>query len=418
MSRHQGALDTLVSEGFHSALTEERRRYCFLVDRHCTSTKIFINYHSKVRELLSQKLSSWQQSCSQPTRLPEQTVHMLRRIAPQTTGVAGIAEVLRQAKLGTTQPLEQKLSVQEVQPLLSGIPNSRRHQTSHSSQGQTPPTQTSHSIFIPANRMPQHTPSHIYTSACSSTTTSQLQSILLPTASTTSVISHNASVPTIASHCSTSSSSSLLGSPGHPNNFESACRSQAELYATSTLPVSRRPTSETQLGHLGTLPRVLPISPPTQVEALFPHMPGGGEMGGVGGTCLLHFLPGDTLTLLISEPRDGWHYGQNERTVRRGWFPISYTQPCTASAAQNENSPPLLSKMNSVSTGYLDRVGFPGMLHLSTKIGEDRNSPPLRQSHLRPRPCSVAVPDNIQPSAESSSLPPSPMRTNPFAHVR
>lgn len=48
MSRRQGELDTLVAAGYKSALTEERRRYCFLVDRQCCVTKLLINYHSKV----------------------------------------------------------------------------------------------------------------------------------------------------------------------------------------------------------------------------------------------------------------------------------------------------------------------------------------------------------------------------------
>lgn len=62
---------------------------------------------------------------------------------------------------------------------------------------------------------------------------------------------------------------------------------------------------------------MLPLSEPMRVEAMFPHTPGASEGGGVGGgACLLHFLAGDRITLLISEPRDGWHYGQNDRTGR------------------------------------------------------------------------------------------------------
>ncbi|KTG31635.1 hypothetical protein cypCar_00026508 [Cyprinus carpio] len=107
MSRRQGELDSLVAVGYRSALTEERRRYCFLVDRQCSVTKILTNYHCKVRELLSQKLSSWQQSCAQPTKLPERALNLLRHTAPQSSGGAGLAEVLRNAKLGITHPGEQ-----------------------------------------------------------------------------------------------------------------------------------------------------------------------------------------------------------------------------------------------------------------------------------------------------------------------
>ncbi|XP_036372019.1 brain-specific angiogenesis inhibitor 1-associated protein 2-like [Megalops cyprinoides] len=360
MSRHQGELDALVAVAFRSALTEERRRYCFLVDRHCAATKLFINYHGKVRELLSQKLCSWQQSCSQPTRLPERALNILRHTAPQCAGAAGIAELLRQAKLGAGQPLEQRLSVQEVQPLLNGDPNPRTQrappssQSASASKAHTPVTQESYS-----SPPPSHNP------------------LLLKA---------------------------------------------AELYVTSTLPLSRRTVSESRMAFLGgTLPRVLPVAPPTRVEALFPHVPGGGEGGGAGGTCLLHFLPGDTLTLLISEPKDGWHYGQNERTGRKGWFPISYTQTCAMSPEPLGNSSPLLSKGNSASTSYLDKMTCPGAQHLSAETGEGCSAPPSRVNTFRRRPNSLASPDTTQCpqlTAGGSSPPSSPNRTNPFGHIR
>lgn len=128
-----------------------------------------------------------------------------------------------------------------------------------------------------------------------------------------------------------------------------------EMSATATLPLPRRPVSEMRLGGFqgetshppppipkenrkafkpleklpvgmskllffsagSSLPRMLPLSGPAHVEAVFAHTPGASPGGGAGGgACLLHFLPGDNITLLISEPRDGWHYGQNERTGR------------------------------------------------------------------------------------------------------
>lgn len=56
MSRRQGELDALVATGYKSALTEERRRYCFLVDRQCCVTKLLINYHCKVIEVTHVRL--------------------------------------------------------------------------------------------------------------------------------------------------------------------------------------------------------------------------------------------------------------------------------------------------------------------------------------------------------------------------
>ncbi|XP_047455377.1 brain-specific angiogenesis inhibitor 1-associated protein 2 isoform X2 [Mugil cephalus] len=499
MSRRQGELDTLVAAGYKSALTEERRRYCFLVDRQCCVTKLLINYHSKVRELLSQKLSSWQQSCSQPTKLPERALNLLRHTAPQSSGAAGIAEVLRHTKLGSAQP-EQRLSVQEVPPLLNGDSSRSQQQQQQqqqqqrsvpsSSQSDTCPPQGSPQTFRSASSVggaaaggssrasPQHTTLSASASplpdssasgsgsaspATSTPTTSggsaQQSSLLL--AANTSNLSPSLIPSTVMSLSQLSPpGSSLQGmtlpiphsAPHSPPLPHSAPLSRAmtpvqllhqqvgpggsntlspshnpwllkttEMCATATLPLPRRPVSEMRLGGFqgSSLPRMLPLSGPTRVEAMFPHTPGasegGGSGGGGGGACLLHFLPGDNITLLISEPRDGWHYGQNERTGRKGWFPFSYTQP------QHSKMDPLgsslfLSKANSTSTGQLDKLGSPGLPALTPESEEERSLPPQRVSTFRPRPYSMA--DSNKITSDLASPPPSPTRPNPFAHVR
>ncbi|XP_014897818.1 brain-specific angiogenesis inhibitor 1-associated protein 2 isoform X3 [Poecilia latipinna] len=481
MSRRQGELDALVATGYKSALTEERRRYCFLVDRQCCVTKLLINYHSKVRELLSQKLSSWQQSCSQPTKLPERALNLLRHTAPQTPGAAGIAEVLRHTKLGTAQP-EQRVSVQEVPPLLNGDSSRSQQQqrslpSSSSSHSDSGPPQGSPHAFRTASSTaaaapapgssrgasPQHTSTPLSTSvsplsdggpSASDTATSLLL------ASNTSNLSPSLIPSTVMSlsQISQSSSSSqgmtlpiLHSAPHSPPLSHSAPLSRAltpvqllhqqvgpggshtlsqshnpwllksgDVSATATLPLPRRPVSEMRLGGFqgSSLPRVLPLSGVTHVEALFAHTPGaldgaGGSLG--GGACLLHFLPGDNITLLISEPRDGWHYGQNERTGRKGWFPFSYTQPQHSRRDHREGSL-LLSKANSTSTGQLDKLVSAGLPALTPESEEERSLPPQRVSTFRPRPYSMA--DSNKITSDLRASPPSPTRSNPFAHVR
>ncbi|KAK2910167.1 hypothetical protein Q8A73_007882 [Channa argus] len=488
MSRRQGELDTLVAAGYKSALTEERRRYCFLVDRQCCVTKLLINYHSKVRELLSQKLSSWQQSCVQPTKLPERALNLLRHTAPQSSGAAGIAEVLRHAKLSSTQP-EQRLSVQEVPPLLNGESTRSQQQRSlpSSSQSDTCAPQGSPQTFRSASSTggaaggssrgasPQHTSTPLSASAsplpdssasgsasptASTPTTSsgsgQHSSLLLAT--NTSNLSPSLIPSTVMSlsHISPASSSShgmtlpiSHAAPHSPPLPHSAPLSRAmtpvqllhqqvgqggsntlspshnpwlvkaaEICATATLPLPRRPVSEMRLGGFqgSSLPRVLPLSEPTCVEAMFPHTPGAAGGGGVsGGASLLHFLPGDSITLLISEPRDGWHYGQNGRTGRKGWFPFSYTQ-LEHSKLDHLESPLFLSKANSTSTGQLDKLGSPGRPTLTPESEEEHSLPPQRVSTFRPRPYSMA--DSSKITSDLACPPPSPTRPNPFAHVR
>lgn len=53
ISNKQGELDNYIAEGYKNALSEERRRYCFLVDRQCALAKNSSAYHTKVRRRLS-----------------------------------------------------------------------------------------------------------------------------------------------------------------------------------------------------------------------------------------------------------------------------------------------------------------------------------------------------------------------------
>lgn len=489
MSRRQGELDALVATGYKSALTEERRRYCFLVDRQCCVTKLLINYHTKVRELLSQKLASWQQSCSQPTKLPERALNLLRHTAPQSPGAAGIAEVLRHTKLGSAQP-EQRLSVQEVPPLLNGDSSRSQQQRpppSSSSQSDSGPPQGSPQTFRSASSTggatggssrgasPQHacTPQSTSASPLPESSNSSSPAASTPTTSSSSAPQGSLLLATNTSNLSPSlipstvmpqsqispTSSSLQGmtlpiahsAPHSPPLSHSAPLSRAmtpvqllhqqvgpggsntlspshnpwllkaaDVCATATLPLPRRPVSEMRLaGFQGSsLPRMLPLSGITRVEAMFAHTPGATEAGGGNmgaGACLLHFLPGDNITLLISEPRDGWHYGQNERTGRKGWFPFSYTQPQHGKLDHLGGSL-FLSKANSTSTGQLDKLGSPGIQALTSESEEDPSLPPQRVSTFRPRPYSMA--DSNKITSDLASPPPSPTRPNPFAHIR
>lgn len=48
ISSKQGELEGYVSDGYKTALTEERRRFCFLVEKQCAVAKHSAAYHSKV----------------------------------------------------------------------------------------------------------------------------------------------------------------------------------------------------------------------------------------------------------------------------------------------------------------------------------------------------------------------------------
>ncbi|XP_063157272.1 brain-specific angiogenesis inhibitor 1-associated protein 2-like [Candoia aspera] len=357
MSTKQSELDLFVAEGYRAALTEERRRYSFLVDRQCAVSKHFSSYHTKVRELLAARLPIWQTSCTQPTRLPERALALVKLTANNTTGgipVPATDPLPNNKTLEEPSELGQnhRASVQEGTPLLNG--------DLHRGRG---------------SRDFSHLP---------------------------------VSEPiTIAS-----------GLPPTQPTQKPPQTKIADSYSC-TLPMPRKMSMETRLATLvenKTLPRINPLSvlPPRserrRVQAVFSHAAG-------ENSTLLNFQEGDIILLLVTEARDGWHYGENEATRMKGWFPFSYTRPFPSAEGANKllSSGFPLSKMNSSSTGNLDRAGSPP----AGPDGDDLRyglSPHISAS--RQRPYSMLNPDLSQLANEFGSPTASPSRTNPFAHVK
>ncbi|TRY53794.1 hypothetical protein DNTS_002703 [Danionella cerebrum] len=384
VSRRQTELDSLVSQGFRSALTEERRRYCFLIDRQCSVSKILITHHCKVRELLSQKLSSWQQSCAQPTKLPERALNLLRHTAG--TG------------LNITHSPEQRLSVQEVPPLLNGDSSSRpQHQRVSPSDSLSPGL----THYQNGHASSTASPAHSITSPTHSTA-SPTHSVMSLGQSSVSTIHSTAShagavsLPNRAHHSVSPPLNILTPIPAAPPPLVKG----QERFSTSTLPLPRRQSGNTFSGFSG-----------SRVEALFSHC---SDENKVSGSNLLPFQAGDTLCLLISEPRDGWHYGQNQRTGRKGWFPFSYTQPFPNAPGHDYSAPSPLSKLNSSSVCDLDRTPPAGQCSHSHRLESDEECSVFSQriSSFRPRPYSMMEPQNCsirdRISTDFTSPPPSP----------
>uniref|UniRef100_A0A672J2Q2 Brain-specific angiogenesis inhibitor 1-associated protein 2-like n=1 Tax=Salarias fasciatus TaxID=181472 RepID=A0A672J2Q2_SALFA len=86
ISSKQTELDTFIAEGYKTALSEERRRYCFLVDRQCAVAKNSSAYHGKGKDLLTQKIPVWQQACSDPNKLPERAMLLAQQMGSAAIG--------------------------------------------------------------------------------------------------------------------------------------------------------------------------------------------------------------------------------------------------------------------------------------------------------------------------------------------
>ncbi|KFP70717.1 Brain-specific angiogenesis inhibitor 1-associated protein 2-like 1, partial [Acanthisitta chloris] len=76
----QEDIQQFIAEGCTEALLEEKRRFCFLVDKHCSFTQHMHFYHAQCADFLKSKLPGWQEICSDATKVPEKVKMMIEEI--------------------------------------------------------------------------------------------------------------------------------------------------------------------------------------------------------------------------------------------------------------------------------------------------------------------------------------------------
>ncbi|XP_072523088.1 BAR/IMD domain-containing adapter protein 2 isoform X2 [Salminus brasiliensis] len=123
----QSELDSHIAEGYKNALSEERRRYCFLVDRQCAVAKSSNAYHTKGKDLLAQKIPVWQQACADPHKLPDRAVLLTQQMGSGIGGPHHISEPIPGAKplpmspeLAALMGSQQRMMGVESVPIVNG----------------------------------------------------------------------------------------------------------------------------------------------------------------------------------------------------------------------------------------------------------------------------------------------------------
>ncbi|XP_041830406.1 brain-specific angiogenesis inhibitor 1-associated protein 2-like protein 1a isoform X2 [Melanotaenia boesemani] len=81
ISSRQMDMQKFIADGCREALLEEKRRFCFLADKHCMFSYHFSNFHEKAKEILATKLPSWQEKCSDITKVPDTVVTMIEGLS-------------------------------------------------------------------------------------------------------------------------------------------------------------------------------------------------------------------------------------------------------------------------------------------------------------------------------------------------
>uniref|UniRef100_A0A3Q3W4F9 BAR/IMD domain-containing adapter protein 2-like 1 n=1 Tax=Mola mola TaxID=94237 RepID=A0A3Q3W4F9_MOLML len=80
LSSRQMDMQLFIADGCKEALLEEKRRFCFLLDKHCMFSYQIASFHDKARDILTEKLSSWQDQCNDATDLPESVLTMIEGV--------------------------------------------------------------------------------------------------------------------------------------------------------------------------------------------------------------------------------------------------------------------------------------------------------------------------------------------------
>ncbi|XP_044838028.1 brain-specific angiogenesis inhibitor 1-associated protein 2 isoform X3 [Mauremys mutica] len=347
----QGELENHVSDGYKTALTEERRRFCFLVEKQCAVAKNTISYHAKGKEILTQKLPIWQQSCSDPNKIPDRAIQLMQQMAASSNGTI-IPSSLSTSKSNLIisdpipgakplpvppelAPFVGRMSAQETIPVMNGV--SGPEVEDYSRWSEMKPAQPK-----------------------------------------------------------------SLSPPQHQKQL-------SDSYS-NTLPVRKsvapKSTENKTLPRSSSMAAGLERNGRTRVQAIFSHAAG-------DNTTLLSFKEGDLIMLLVPEARDGWHYGESEKTKMRGWFPFSYTRVLDSDGSDRLHTS--LQQGKSSSTGNLldkDDIAIPPPDY---GVSSSRVFPPQPVSTFKQRPYSVAVPAFSQGLEDYGTRAGS---RNPFANIQ
>ncbi|XP_026181980.1 brain-specific angiogenesis inhibitor 1-associated protein 2-like protein 1b [Mastacembelus armatus] len=313
------------------ALLEEKRRYCFLVDKHCMFSYQIASFHDKARDMLTAKLSSWQDQCNDATNLPESILSMIEGLRSRVS----------------------------FTPMPSPSPSQR-------SMNITAP---------PAPALKAHT--------------SPLANMFTQDNNTSNIIT-------------------TTNNSTDQNNSEEGGLPRSMSVATGLNNMVKRP----------------------RVRTIFPHTAG-------NNSTLLSFDEGDVIILLIPDERDGWMYGELEKTGKRGWFPSSYCRALSEPLVNNNSVSAAPYRSRSVvnlhhqdtetdeATMVLPPADYADtMQHNAIKTNTSSTSTVTRNNNHQPSPTPSAASSSsdhntaVQSNGIARPTPAYLAGGNPFATVR
>ncbi|XP_048351340.1 brain-specific angiogenesis inhibitor 1-associated protein 2-like protein 1 [Sphaerodactylus townsendi] len=332
VSSRQTDVQRFIAEGCREALLEEKKRFCFLVDKHCSFAQHMKYYHVECTEVLNSKLPAWLETCSDATKVPEKIVAMIEEIkTPVSTPISGTP---------IPSPMIERNSTM-----------GKDFNSLHRNSNQVPPAPTVRAYTSPLVDM--------------------------------------------------------------FNNPAAAPKASSERLNPST-----NPADDSSLSRSTSVATGLNMMKRQRVKTIFPHTAGSNKT-------LLSFAQGDTITLLVSEERDGWLYGEHDATKVKGWFPSSYTKPFEEPVEETTRAPvPSPAPVRSISSVNLtDRSGVvlpPPDYGASWQTGATSEAKLEASKTTALLRTPAAKPDSPAPKPNMNGIvkPPFLSGENPFATVK
>nr|XP_045623993.1 pneumococcal serine-rich repeat protein-like [Procambarus clarkii] len=104
-------LDAFVETSLQNAVTQERRRYGFILERQCSLAKHYLAYHAKGSNLLQHTLDNWNDVAKTREALPERIRTMLPSARPKDDGIYSMPMCLEDDAMSVTSQMRKARSV-------------------------------------------------------------------------------------------------------------------------------------------------------------------------------------------------------------------------------------------------------------------------------------------------------------------
>ncbi|GAB6025900.1 hypothetical protein CHUAL_011873 [Chamberlinius hualienensis] len=288
-------LDGFCEESLRNALTQERIRYGFVLERQCSLAKHHLAYHSKGEKLLQRHLDEWHEVVKTRDFLPEHIQVMFgngERPPPPpssslSNGLYGIQQMIPNGHL--EHNLEEFFSDDHEDTLSMTLRKARSMDASSMDL-------RSLSEAIDPPDMGNGPPG----SLANTSTMTRAKSDFNLSSSHQSLNTKDTSRPR------------SMMVPNDDSSSNTTTTSTTTTVATTVMAINNNRKKR-------------PMS-----RALYSYLSSGEHQ--------LSFHEGDSI-LIIGERNKGWQYGENLRTRRSGWFPVAYTQMITDDENEDDHTP-------------------------------------------------------------------------------